>query len=113
MSASEQPIVHTPTEWACRYVASSGYWNITDENGRVIAHVIQPWEDTGATSELARLVTAAPRLLAMVKRLQTAIGAFCCDNCITEDDLEDGGDDILYASREADELLAKIAGKVV
>lgn len=56
----------------------------------------------------ARLIAAAPELLDVVKRLQVAIGEFCCMNCITEEDLETEGADLLAASKAADRVLSKV-----
>jgi hypothetical protein len=86
-------------------------WKIIGGDNSVIAKVV-PWDETGGRREgVANLnvFLAAPDLLEMVIRLQVAFGQFCCDHCVTEQDLEDEGDDILEASRAADELLKRVA----
>ena len=57
-------------------------------------------------SEIGKLAIAAPALVAIVKRLQIALGEFCCHNCISYTDLEESHSELLNASEAADELLS-------
>lgn len=54
-------------------------------------------------------MTTRAKLVKSLKRLQIALGEFCCDNCISHDDMEESHSELLNASNEADELLAEIA----
>ena len=89
--------------------ASYTYMAPTDE---LVRDDVVKWIKKRRKAAIARLNASAPQLLASLKRMQVALGAFCCDNCITEDDLEDSGSDLLDASREADALIAEVEGKL-
>jgi hypothetical protein len=112
-------IKHTPGPWAEDSIdldgdmkrmdtRDCGYTRIRGANGDLVVADIDVSTPDGMAN--ARLIAAAPELLETLIRMQIALGQFCCSNCITEQDLEDGGDEILIASRAADTLIARMTG---
>lgn len=109
----DQPLVHTPGPWIVKRRfdvyedtqtpgVGGTYIGTTRGNNELPESVNRRCEAD------AKLIAAAPELLEAVKRLQLAIGDFCCMNCISESDLESDGSDLLDASKTADAVLAKV-----
>ena len=99
-AASDQPIIHTPGPGEPVRSVTCGHLR-AEHN--YFSDPKKEWTDADM-----RLIAAAPKMLACMKRLQVAIGEFCCLNCITEEDLESEGLDLLEASKEVDRIIADI-----
>jgi hypothetical protein len=63
---------HTPEPWVCQLMADHNgtFYKITDEQGVTIADVpVNPLDPPGWPEANARLITAAPKLLAALHQL--------------------------------------------
>lgn len=96
--------MNTTTKGPWRLEAKGPGWYIVNDAGFNVAAL-------NALRGDALLMASAPDLLAMLTRLQVALGNFCCDNCISYDDMEESHTELLDASIAADELVKKVRGQ--
>jgi hypothetical protein len=116
MSAAEQPIVHTPEPWrTARGFSTSPPIALPllivqgqGKDCRTLAVIVPDGTETDEDIANAAIMSRAPQMLACLRRMQVALGEFCCLNCITEDDLHEEGLDLLEASKEIDRIIADI-----
>ena len=115
---------HTPGPWRMHGFAQDGVYpgifrEVLDEHGNITRCTqVMPFFDCDpAGMHYARhmadkaLIESAPDLIAIVKRMEVAIGNYCCANVITHDDMEDDdeGKELLDACNAADELLKRLS----
>jgi hypothetical protein len=116
MSAPVQPVVHTPEPWrTARGFSTSPPIALPllivrgqGKDCRTLAVIVPDGTETEEDIANAAIMSRAPQMLACLKRMQVALGEFCCLNCITEDDLHEEGLDLLEASKEIDRIIADI-----
>lgn len=101
---------HTPGPWSIHNEKSIG----ASDGKQMIAHVTSPhivlkWaRSIDEINANARLIAAAPELLDMLVRMQVALGEFCCDNGISEVDMEESHVELLNVCNDADNLIKKV-----
>jgi hypothetical protein len=99
---------HSPGPWTWNH-DMDGPILLRADNGALVLNFEKDYEQ-GPSNEDARLMESSPDLLAMLVRLQVALGDFCCAVGISYDDMEDEHKELLDASNAADELIKQVKG---
>jgi hypothetical protein len=112
---------HTPGPWQStagtivdqhNMVVFTSWRSINDDGDWIIPKFDGPNQIDAQQAQANRdLMALSPELLAIVKRMEVAIGNYCCANGITHDDMEDDdeGKELLDACNAADELLKRLS----
>ena len=90
----------SPAPWTAKKWQGDEYrynWQVRDYNGHAVVSI--------ATEADAKAIAALPKLIAAASQLVSAISLYCCENHISESDLNEDCPELLEAVDELDAAL--------